>query len=75
VLAWIDFDRPNRIHEAPLLMQQVHLPLLSTTDIVDHVETVDYLIKIPECQKLVQEALHYHCLPARQSILQVIKQC
>ena len=60
------------MQEAPEILQHIRLPLLEMTDIVDHVEAVSELMDIPECQRLVQEALHYHCLPARQSLLQVI---
>ena len=69
-LSWIDFDRSERLIHIKSIMEQIRLPLLSTADIVDHVESVDYLMSTPECQRFVQEALHYHCLPARQSMLQ-----
>ena len=53
------------------LLQHVRFPLISPAALVDHVESVDYLEGVPECEALVKEALHYHCLPARQSLLQV----
>ena len=71
MLAWLDYDLKNRREVAPMLLQYVRLPLLSPSDIVDHVESIDFLMSIPECQNLVKEALRYHCLPARQSVMQV----
>ena len=53
------------------LLRQIRLPLMTATDIVDHVESTTYLMEVEECRELVKEALHYHCLPPRQSILQV----
>lgn len=70
-LAWIEHDPKNRRSYCVDILQQIRLPLIIPSAIVDHVETVDFLMEMPQCQKLVKEALHYHCLPARQSILQV----
>ncbi|CAH1795785.1 unnamed protein product [Owenia fusiformis] len=70
VLAWIKFDKTSRLDYASELFETVRLPLLNPSEIVDHVESVDYLMEDSRCQELVKEALHYHCLPARQSILQ-----
>ena len=53
------------------VLRQVRLPLMPASDIIDHVETTSYLMEVEECRLLVKEALHYHCLPARQSVLQV----
>ncbi|XP_013416498.1 kelch-like protein diablo [Lingula anatina] len=69
-LEWIEVDLNERKQHALELLRQIRLPLIDVSDIVDHVETVGYLMEIPGCQELVKEALHYHCLPARQSILQ-----
>ncbi|CAC5412253.1 KLHL31 [Mytilus coruscus] len=70
MLMWIDHDRVDRLEHAAHLMTAVRLPLLPASVIVDSVESVEYLMNIPECQNLVKEALHYHCMPARQSVLQ-----
>ena len=53
------------------LLRQVRLPLMPASDIIDHVENTSCLMEVAECRLLVKEALHYHCLPARQSVLQV----
>lgn len=71
-LCWLEFDKASRMRHIGELLQHVRLPLISPEALVDHVESVDYLAGVPECETLVKEALHYHCLPARQSLLQVI---
>ncbi|KAK6179811.1 hypothetical protein SNE40_012082 [Patella caerulea] len=70
VLNWIEVDKQRRIEYAPELLGAVRLPLLSPSEIIDKVENVGCLKEIPDCQKLVKEALHYHCMPCRQSLLQ-----
>ena len=70
-MSWIEHDKSSRLMHAGDLLKHIRLPLLTASEIVDQVETVDYLMGVPECEKLVNEALRYHCLPARQSILQV----
>ncbi|XP_074651691.1 kelch-like protein 31 [Tubulanus polymorphus] len=70
LLDWLRHDQSNRMKNASNLLKMVRLPLLPPSVIVDHVESSHLLMGIPECQELVKEALHYHCLPARQSILQ-----
>ncbi|XP_064621071.1 kelch-like protein 31 [Lineus longissimus] len=69
-LRWLEYDRQSRLQYVFNVFRNIRLPLLSPSDIVDHVESVSFLINDPRCQDLVKEALHYHCLPARQSILQ-----
>lgn len=71
VRAWIEEDKQKRLQQAANVMSTIRLPLLDPTTIVDTVESCSYLMDIPECQKLVKEALHYHCMPPRQCLLQV----
>lgn len=70
-LAWIEKDRQHRIPFAPDIMKIIRFPLIPPPMIVDFVETTSFLMDIPEYQTLVKEALHYHCMPSRQSVLQV----
>ena len=66
------FNFPNcRLGYGGELLKEVRLPLMPASDIVDHVENTSYLMEVTECRQLVKEALHYHCLPSRQSVLQV----
>lgn len=74
MVTWLDAKRQERLHHASDLMVTVRLPLLSPSTIVDSIESVTHLMDIPDCLKLVKEALHYHCMPARQSMMQVCDQ-
>ena len=73
LLRWIDIDRDERLAYAERLLVHIRLPLIRPTDLVDFVESVDFMMDIPSCEALVKEALHYHCLPHRQSLLQTIR--
>ena len=44
--------------------------MVKPTEIVDHVESVPYIMNNFQCESLVKEALPYHCMPHRQSVLQ-----
>ncbi|KAK3085378.1 hypothetical protein FSP39_002454 [Pinctada imbricata] len=70
ILDWLEHRQDERLLDAPQLMGAVRLPLLSPSVIIDSVESVGYLMDVGECQDLVKEALHYHCVPARQAVLQ-----
>ncbi|XP_061174624.1 kelch-like protein 9 [Saccostrea echinata] len=69
-IEWLEHRKNERIEHAAELMATIRLPLLSPAAIMDSVESIAYLMDIPECQGLVQEALHYHCIPYRQTVLQ-----
>lgn len=71
VLEWTAHKKNDRFGHIIDLMNTVRLPLLNPVTVMDQVETVDYLMEIPDIQSLVKEALHYHCIPARQTMLQV----
>ena len=73
VRAWIEEDKQCRLQHAANVMSTIRLPLLDPTTIVDSVESCTYLMDIPECQRLVKEALHYHCMSPRQCLLQVLQ--
>ncbi|OWF46970.1 kelch-like protein 9 [Mizuhopecten yessoensis] len=70
MIDWIEDDKQARRPHASNLLATIRLPLLSPATIVDSVESVSFLMDIPDCQTLVKEALHYHCMPSRQSVLQ-----
>lgn len=70
--SWIEAERPNRLQYAAEVMATIRLPLLSPAQIIDHVECCSFLMGIAECQRLVKDSLHYHLMPARQCLLQVV---
>ncbi|XP_071965605.1 kelch-like protein 9 [Antedon mediterranea] len=67
VMSWINVD-DTRLKYALNLLENVRLPMIKPPDLVDHVEPK--ILRFPLCEELLKEALHYHCLPLRQSILQ-----
>ncbi|XP_060591855.1 kelch-like protein 31 [Ruditapes philippinarum] len=68
--SWIEEDKISRLQHAANLMATIRLPLLDPAEVIDKVECFDYLMEIATCQKMVKECLHYHLMPARQSLLQ-----
>ncbi|ESO87598.1 hypothetical protein LOTGIDRAFT_194339 [Lottia gigantea] len=70
MLAWIETDKQRRIQYATELLANVRLPLMTPSEIIDKVESVRYLMDIPDCDEMVKDALHYHCMPCRQTLLQ-----
>lgn len=70
-IQWLEHRKAERLQHAADIMATIRLPLLPPSAIVDSVESISYIMDIPECQNLVKEALHYHCIPSRQTVLQV----
>ncbi|XP_035699662.1 kelch-like protein 9 [Branchiostoma floridae] len=70
VVAWLQKDKTKRQKWAVRLMENVRFPLMTPNEVVDSVESVGFLMSVPEFQDLVKEATHYHLTPLRQSILQ-----
>ncbi|KAI8490135.1 hypothetical protein Bbelb_322050 [Branchiostoma belcheri] len=70
VVSWLQKDRAKREKWAVRLMENVRFPLMTPNEVVDNVESVGFLMSVPEFQELVKEATHYHLTPLRQSILQ-----
>lgn len=70
VISWINHDRENRKLHLNKLLSQVRLPLLSTECLTSRVETEDVIVTNHECCKdLLIEALKYHLLPEKRSML------
>lgn len=65
-MSWIQHDPNNREQHIPELLALVRLPLLQPSFIMDHVESV---CASNECQQLVMEALKWHLLPERRSLI------
>jgi kelch-like protein 1/4/5 len=72
---WINFDLVNRKTEASRLLACVRLPLLRPQYIADHIENQPVLKDDPECKHLIIEAMKYHLLPERRSLLQSSRTC
>ena len=66
---WIEHDR-SREQYAPQLMRHIRFPLIATNDLVDHVQSHDFMMNNSECHQYLLEALNYHLVPHRQHTLQ-----
>jgi len=75
LLSWINFDLANRRKSAAKLLGCVRLPLLSPQYIADHIENQPVLKDDPDCHHLILEAMKYHLLPERRSLLQSTRTC
>lgn len=70
VISWINHDKENRKQYLNKLLSQVRLPLLSTECLTSRVETAEVIKSNQECCKdLLIEALKYHLLPEKRSML------
>ncbi|XP_067135228.1 kelch-like protein 5 [Centruroides vittatus] len=70
LMNWLKHDLPNRQCKISQLLSVVKLPLLSPQFIADHVEANPLFREDRMCQDLIMEALKYHLLPERRSMLQ-----
>ena len=66
---WIKSDASNA-RFAVQLMQQIRFALISPADIVNKVQKIPEMMKIPELHKLVLAALNYHVIPHAQTLVQ-----
>uniref|UniRef100_A0A3B3RLP9 Kelch-like family member 5 n=1 Tax=Paramormyrops kingsleyae TaxID=1676925 RepID=A0A3B3RLP9_9TELE len=69
LLSWVQYDCAARQCCLPRLLAHVRLPLLSPQFLAD-VESSPLLRDSVDCQHLLMEAMKYHLLPERRSLLQ-----
>jgi kelch-like protein 1/4/5 len=74
-LDWVNFDLGSRKEYASRLLACIRLPLLSPQYIADNIENQPVLKSDPECHHLILEAMKYHLLPERRSLLQSTRTC
>uniref|UniRef100_H2ZB15 BACK domain-containing protein n=1 Tax=Ciona savignyi TaxID=51511 RepID=H2ZB15_CIOSA len=70
VVRWMNADKATRTTYAARLMRHIRFPFIPEGDLVDQVESCDYVINVPEVAELVREAVRFHLLIYRRSILQ-----
>ena len=63
----------ERLAYATELMQCVRFMCMSAEELADHVEKVDFMRTIPECNALLVEAYRYHALPKRQPLVTCVQ--
>ncbi|XP_022090052.1 kelch-like protein 9 isoform X2 [Acanthaster planci] len=70
---WINHSPRTRMKFAPRLMKHIRFPLISSSDLVDQVESHSFMIENSECHQLLLEALNYHLVPQHQHLLQTAR--
>ncbi|XP_074838962.1 kelch-like protein 1 isoform X2 [Carettochelys insculpta] len=69
LMMWVKYDTPRRCSDLSMLLAYIRLPLLPPqilADLENHALFKDDL----ECQKLILEAMKYHLLPERRTLMQ-----
>ncbi|CAL1267931.1 unnamed protein product [Larinioides sclopetarius] len=69
LMLWVNYDLPNRKNDLPSLLEMIRLPLLSPQYLTDHIENNPLLKENNHCRNLIMEAMKYHLLPERRSLL------
>ena len=70
---WINHSRNSRVKYASQLMKHIRFPLISTSDLVDRVQSHSFMMENAECHKFLLEALNYHLVPQRQHLMQSVR--
>ncbi|GFY57250.1 kelch-like protein 5 [Trichonephila inaurata madagascariensis] len=69
LMLWVNYDLANRKNDLPVLLEMIRLPLLSPQYLTDHIENNPLLKEHSHCRNLIMEAMKYHLLPERRSLL------
>ncbi|KAJ7310500.1 hypothetical protein JRQ81_007422 [Phrynocephalus forsythii] len=69
LMMWVRHDLQNRQRDLGMLLSYIRLPLLSPQLLAD-LENSPMFTDDLECQKLLMEAMKYHLLPERRSMMQ-----
>nr|XP_006813438.1 PREDICTED: LOW QUALITY PROTEIN: kelch-like protein 14-like [Saccoglossus kowalevskii] len=67
---WIQNDEKARYRYSAKIMRNVRFPLITSGDLVDHVQSHKFMMSDPDCHKYLIEALNYHLVPHRQHSMQ-----
>ncbi|NWS66863.1 KLHL4 protein, partial [Crotophaga sulcirostris] len=69
LMMWVRHDLQNRQRDLGMLLSYIRLPLLPPQLLAD-LENSPMFVDDLECQKLLMEAMKYHLLPERRSMMQ-----
>jgi kelch-like protein 31 len=69
VCKWIDADRSKRLEYATEILKNIRFMTMSSYELADLVESIDFMKAIPECYQYLVDAYRYHALPLRQPII------
>jgi hypothetical protein len=64
-----DHETVDRLKYAPELMKSIRFMCMTAEELADHVEKVDFMKSIPECNAYLIDAYRYHALPKRQPLV------
>ncbi|XP_071944396.1 kelch-like protein 13 [Antedon mediterranea] len=67
---WLNHESEERKEYAAQLMRNIRFPLISSNDLVDHVQNQEFMMQQQECHQYLLEALNYHLVPHRQHAMQ-----
>nr|XP_023698539.1 kelch-like protein 13 isoform X7 [Paramormyrops kingsleyae] len=60
----------GRMEQAPRLMKNIRFPLMSPQELINHVQTVDFMRTDNTCVNLLLEASNYQMMPYMQPVMQ-----
>ncbi|XP_074053968.1 kelch-like protein 9 [Macrotis lagotis] len=66
---WLRHEEP-RMELAPKLMKNIRFPLMSPQDLINYVQTVDFMRADNTCVNLLLEASNYQMMPYMQPVMQ-----
>ncbi len=69
VCKWLLADGHKRLQYAPKILKNIRFMTMSSYELADHVESVDFMRSIPECYQYLIDAYRYHALPLRQPLI------
>ncbi|CAC5393671.1 KLHL9_13 [Mytilus coruscus] len=65
IVAWIDFNRQERLSYASQILQCVRFSIISAEDLVKHVEPQTEIFKFPQCKEMLYIAFKTQALEKR----------
>ncbi|PIK36525.1 putative kelch-like protein 14 [Apostichopus japonicus] len=68
---WITYDKAGRELHAPTIIKHIRFPLIKSKDLVDHVQSYDFMLEQEESHHFLLQALNYHLIPQRQHSFQI----
>ncbi|CAF1189240.1 unnamed protein product [Didymodactylos carnosus] len=73
-LSWLQYDKEKRQNEnLAQLLGSIKLPLIKPLYLTDHIDSNPLFKENTQCQALIIEAMRYHLIPERRSIMQTIR--
>ncbi|XP_036404284.1 kelch-like protein 13 isoform X1 [Megalops cyprinoides] len=66
---WLRYEE-GRMEHAPRLMKNIRFPLMSPQELINHVQTVDFMRTDNTCVNLLLEASNYQMMPYMQPVMQ-----